>query len=255
MSAKSRDSSTTIDITACAAMLTDDCCRKFLQQAGDMKIQIDALALHPPKNPRVGAVDPHINKEDLKHGMEKHGESTRTTRVWLDSDTLSIGSRKDSEATLVDLPIDHKAFSPVQDSRQYCSVKDVTLLVKQIIEHDEALSSHDPNSANVQASAPASVPHQMVPSSSLPVEDVVMAISLAHHSGPSPADPQNIATCSSTDSYPSSSLKIPTSLCPEPGSGARVSLDQVYLPLILRSEIALFPQLRRAGTQDFAVLT
>ncbi|KAG1896492.1 uncharacterized protein F5891DRAFT_1193079 [Suillus fuscotomentosus] len=82
-----------------------------------------------------------------------------------------------------------------------------------------------------------------------------MAISLAHHSGPSPADPQNIATCSSVDSYPSSSLKIPTSLYPKPGSGARVLLDQVYLPLISRLEIALFPQLRRAGTQDFAVLT
>ncbi|KAG1879462.1 hypothetical protein C8R48DRAFT_685705 [Suillus tomentosus] len=210
MSAKSQDSSTALDITACAAMLTDDRCREFLQQSRDMKLQIDALsALHPPKNPRVGAVDPHINKEDLKRGMEKHGESTRTTRVWLDSDTLSIGSRKDSEATLVDLPIDHKAFSPLQDSI-HRSVKDVTLLVKQIMEHDEAPSSHDPNSTNVQASAPASVPHQMAPSSSLPVEDVAMAISLAHHSGPSPADPQNTATCSSANSYPSSSLKIPT---------------------------------------------
>ncbi|KAG2060397.1 hypothetical protein BDR06DRAFT_561935 [Suillus hirtellus] len=115
------------------------------------------------------------------------------------------------------------------------------------MEHDEAPPSHDPNSTNVQASAPASVPHQTAPSSSVPVEDDVMAISLAHHSGPSPGDPQNTATCSSADSYPSSSLKIPTSLCPELGSGARALLDQVYLPLILRSQIALFPQLRRAA--------
>ncbi|KAG2105088.1 uncharacterized protein F5147DRAFT_703117 [Suillus discolor] len=166
------DSSTTLDITACAAMLTDDRCREFLQQARDMKLQIDT---HPPENPRVGAVDPHTNKEDLERGMEKHGESTRTTRVWLDSDTLSVASRKDSEATLVDLPIGHKAFSPVQDSI-HRSGKDVTLSVKQIMEHDEALFSHDPNSANVQASVPGS----------------------------------NISTCSSADSYPSSLLKIPT---------------------------------------------
>ncbi|KAG1735419.1 hypothetical protein EDB19DRAFT_1103027 [Suillus lakei] len=213
MSAKSQDSSTILDIKACAAMLTDDSCREFLQQARDMKLQMDALAPHPPDNPRVVAVDAHINKKDVKHSMDRHGESTRTTRVWLDSDTLSIGSRKDSEATLVDLPIDHKAPTPVQGSRQ-SSVKDMTLPVKQIMEHDEALSPHDPHSANGQTSATASVPCQMAASPSIPVEDIEMTTSLAYrsiNSGPSPADSQNIATCSSADSHPSSSLlNMPT---------------------------------------------
>ncbi|KAG2135731.1 uncharacterized protein EDB93DRAFT_822151 [Suillus bovinus] len=136
MSAKSQDSSTTLDITACAAMLTDDRCREFVQQARDMKLQTDALAPHPPENPRVSAVDARIKMEDLERSVDSHGESTRTTRVWLDSDALSIGSRKDSEATLVDLPIDHKAFPPLQDSRHY-SAKNITIPVKQIMEHGE----------------------------------------------------------------------------------------------------------------------
>ncbi|KAG1877482.1 hypothetical protein F4604DRAFT_2002706 [Suillus subluteus] len=206
MSAKSRDSSTTLDITACAAMLTDDRCREFLQQARDMKLQMDALAPHPPDNPLVVAVDATINKEDLKRSMDRHGESTRTARVGLDS-----GSRKDSEATLVDLPIDLEAFSPVENSRQ-SFVKDITLPVKQIMEYDGALSPHDPNPANVQTLTPASVPHQMAPLSSIPVEDIEMTTSLARHSansGLSSADPQNIATSSSADSYPLL-LKIPT---------------------------------------------
>lgn len=201
MSAKSQDSSTTLDITACAAMLTEDRCREFLHQARDMKLQMDALA--PPHNPRVVAIDAHINKEDLKRSMDRHSESTRTTRVWLDS-----GSRKDSEATLVDLPIDHKALSPVQDSRQ-SSVKGITLTVKQIMKQDEALSPHYPHSANVQTSTPASVSQQLAPSPSIPMEDIESTTTSAYHSAnseSSPADPQNIATCSSADSHPSSSL-------------------------------------------------
>lgn len=200
MSAKSQDSSTTLDITACAAMLTDDRCREFLQQAKDMKLQMDALAPHLPHNPLVVAVDATINKEDLNRSMHRHGESTRTARVWPDS-----GPRKDSEATLVDLPIDLKAFSPVQDSRR-SSVKDITLPVKHIMEHDEALFPHDPNSTNVQTSTPASVPHQIAPLSSIPVEDIEMTTSLARHSansGLSHAYSQNIVTCSSADSHPS----------------------------------------------------
>ncbi|KAG2069296.1 hypothetical protein BDR04DRAFT_1101806 [Suillus decipiens] len=206
MSAKSQDSSTTLDITACAAMLTDDRCREFLQQARNMKLQMDALVPHPTHSPRVIAVDAHVNKEDFKRSMDRHGESTQATRVWLDS-----GSRKDSEATLVDLPIDLKAFSPVQDSRQ-SFVKDITLLVKHNMEHDEAPSPHDPNWANVRTSTPVSVPHQIVPSRSVPVEDIEMTTPLARqsaNSGLSPADPQNIATRSSTDSH-SSSPKIST---------------------------------------------
>ncbi|KAG1768087.1 hypothetical protein EV702DRAFT_1050106 [Suillus placidus] len=201
MSAKSQDSSTTLDITACAAMLTEDRCREFLHQARDMKLQMDTLA--PPHNPRVVAIDAHINKEDLKRSMDRRGESTRTTRVWLDS-----GSRKDSEATLVDLPIDHKALSPVQGSGR-SSVKGITLTVKQIMKHEEALSPHYPHSANVQTSTPASVSHQMAPSPSIPMDDIESTTSSAHHSAyprSSPADPQNIATCSSADSHPSSSL-------------------------------------------------
>lgn len=209
MSAKSQDSSTTLDITACAAMLTDDRCREFLQQARDMKLQMDALAPQPLDNPQVVTVDALINKEELKCSMDRHGESTRTTRVWSDS-----GSRKDSEVTLVDSPIDNRALLPVQDSGQ-SSVKDSTVPVKQIMEHDEALSPHYPNSANVQTSTPASVPHQMASSPSIPVEDIEMTTSSVRHSansGPFPADPQNIATkCSFMDSHPSSSLlKIPT---------------------------------------------
>jgi hypothetical protein len=152
ISAKSQDSSTTLDITTCAAMLTDDRCREFLQQARNMKLQMDALAPHPPDNPLVAAVDAHISKEDLKSSADGHGESTQTTRVRLDT-----GSRKDIEATLVDLPIDLKAFSPVEDSRQ-SSVKDITLPVKQIMEHEEALSPHDPSSANVRTPNHASIP-------------------------------------------------------------------------------------------------
>lgn len=206
MSAKSQDSSTTFDITACAAMLTDDHCREFLQQARDMKLQMHALAPHPTHSPRVIAVDAHVNKEDLRRSMDRHGESTQATRVWPDS-----GSRKDSEATLIDLPIDPKAFSPVQGSRQ-SSVKDITHSVKQIMEHDEAPSPRDPNSANVRTSTPVSVPHQIAPSRSVPVEDIEMTTSLARqsaNSGLSPADPQNIATRSSTNSH-SSLPKIST---------------------------------------------
>jgi len=206
ISAKSQDSSTTLDITTCAAMLTDDRCREFLQQARDMKLQMDALAPHPPDNPLVAAVDAHISKEDLKSSADGHGESTQTTRVRLDT-----GSRKDIEATLVDLPIDLKAFSPVEDSRQ-SSVKDITLPVKQIMEHDEALSPHDPSSANVRTPNHASIPHQIAPLPSIPIEDIEMTTSIARHvanSGLFPADPQNIATCSSADSHPSL-LKIPT---------------------------------------------
>ncbi|KAG1805692.1 uncharacterized protein BJ212DRAFT_1303957 [Suillus subaureus] len=196
----------TLDITACAAMLTDDRCREFLQQARDMKLQMDALAPHPPDNPLAVAVDATIKKKDFKRSVDGHGESTRTARVWLDS-----GSRKDSEATLVDLPIDFKAFSPLEDSRQ-SFVKDITLPVKQIMEHDGVLSLHDPNSVNVQTSTPASVPHQMAPLPSIPVEDIEMMTSLARHSansGLSPADPQNAAACSSADSHPLL-LEIPT---------------------------------------------
>lgn len=210
MSAKSQDSSTTLDITACAAMLTDDRCREFLQQARDMKLQMDALAPQPlAHNPQVVTVDALINKEDLKCSMDRHGESARTTRVWLDS-----GPRKDSEVTLVDSPIDNRALLPVQDSRQ-SSVKDFTLPVQQIMEHDEAPSPHYSNPANVQTSTPASVPHQIASSPSIPVEDIEMTTpSVCHsaNSGPFSADPQNIATtCSFLDSHPSSSLlKIPT---------------------------------------------
>ncbi|KAG1735724.1 uncharacterized protein EDB91DRAFT_1083629 [Suillus paluster] len=209
MSAKSQDSSTTLDIKQCAAMLTDNHCREFLQQARDMKLQMDALAPHLPDV----AADAHINKEDVERSMEEHDESTRNTRVRLDSadGTLYAASRKDSEATRVDLPIDHKASTPAQDFNQNI-VMDFTPPVKQNMENDEASSPHNRNSADVQTSS--APPHQMNASSSNTVEDIEMTTSPTCHSAnsvPSPADAQNLATCSSADSHTSSpSLNMST---------------------------------------------
>ncbi|KAG0702447.1 hypothetical protein DFH29DRAFT_875211 [Suillus ampliporus] len=216
MSAKSQNPSTTLDITQCAAMLTDDSCREFLQQARDMKLQMDALAPHLPDNPQIVAVDAHINKEDSERSMDIHDVSTRNTRVWLDStdDTLSVASRKDSEATLVDFPIDHKASTTVQDFTQ-SSVKDIAIPIKHIMENDEAFSSHGRNPADVHTLATASAPlHQIAASPSTTVEDVEMTTSPTCHSAssePSPVDAENIATWSSADSHTSSTLlNMPT---------------------------------------------
>lgn len=204
MSAKSQDSSTNLDINDCAAMLTDDHCREFLQQARNMKLQMDALAPCPQDNSRVIAVD--INEETLKRGRDEddHYGLSRTTRVRVGSgdDMRSIVLRKDSEATLVNSPIDHKASTFAQDTRQH-SVQDITPPDKKVMEYD-----HDRSSTDVQASAIASAPLQMPTlASAVTVEDIEMTTCHSPDSRPTQTEhAQNMSSCSFADSRAPSSL-------------------------------------------------
>lgn len=189
--AKSRDSSTNLDVKDCAAMLTDNHCCEFLRQARDMKLQMDALAPRPQDGSRV---DEHINEENQKRRRsEDHHGLTPTTRVRLGpgNDGISVISRRDSEATLVDLPIDHK---PSTFAWKDC-VQDLAPQGKQIIENDHSRSSTD-----VQTSPIASIPPQMalLPLTAT-VEDIEMTMCRPADSRPTPiACAQGVATCSSS---------------------------------------------------------
>jgi hypothetical protein len=207
LSAKSRDPSTDLDIKGCAAMLTDDHCCEFLQQARDMKLQMDALDPHRYSR-RVIAVDEQIREVNTKRDRDRdeddqHGP-TWTTRVRRGSgdDTISVVSRKDSEATLVDSPIDYKASTSKQDSFQ-----DISLPNKQIMERDETSSPNDRRSADVQTSAG---PHQIAvlpPTPVVNVENIEMITCHSPDSRPTQtAEAQNITTFSSPEPRVSSSL-------------------------------------------------
>ncbi|KAH7922982.1 hypothetical protein BV22DRAFT_1130994 [Leucogyrophana mollusca] len=93
MAAKAKDSGRNLDVEQCAAMITDEHCRSLLEKAKEMKGQLDALGQRGlPSTQEVGL---KREREDAPQTWDPNARARSHSGI----------PRKDSEATLVDVPV------------------------------------------------------------------------------------------------------------------------------------------------------